>query len=158
MRFIHRLAAASIMILGVSGGSVLGQDLTAKPEEDAQARRASVPDTLMFTIDEMNDIQSRVAAGGQADGERGGSTEAIENATLYLSTILYYGPQSWTIWINGRPISPGQDFQAFQVTDINAHSVELLVPLSAQGMRPVRLSPNQTFVTRTGAVVEGPWK
>lgn len=157
MRFLYRGAVASILILGMSAASVVAQDTTPKPEETTSARRASVPDTLMFTVDELNDIQSRVAAGEQSGGA-GGSTEAIENAALYLSTILYYGPQSWTIWINGRPISPGQDFQAFQVTDINAHSVELLVPLSAQGMRPVRLSPNQTFVTRTGAVVEGPWK
>jgi hypothetical protein len=41
------------------------------------------------------------------------------------------------------------------VTQIDSDSVELLVPLSAQGMRPVRLRPNQTFVAKTGAVVEG---
>lgn len=110
-------------------------------------------DSLMFSTDEFNEIQSRMASGEVTETQQ--ATQQIENATLYLSTILYYGPKDWTIWVNGVAITPSQDFQAFQVTEIDANSVQLLVPLSAQGMRPVRLSPNQTFITKTGMVVEG---
>ena len=120
--------------------------------------KPEIPSTLMFSIDELNDIQSRAASVNSADSDGADKGDAIENATLYLSTIVYYGPQSWTIWVNGKPISPGEEFKSFQITDIGPRFVELLVPLSAQGMRPVRLEPNQTFVAKSGAVVEGPWK
>lgn len=112
----------------------------------------SVPDTLMFATDELTDIQSRI---GQADNAADGTANAVESASLYLSSILYFSPSQWVIWVNGVPIEPQQDFQAFRVTDISASSVELLVPLSAMGMRPVRLGPNQTFLVKSGVVVEG---
>lgn len=114
-----------------------------------------IPDSLMFTTDELNDIQGRIASGrGGEDEER----SAIEDASLYLATILYSGPASWTVWINDVPVSSGQELKSFEIRDIGPNFVELLVPLSAQGMRPVRLSPNQSFVTRSGAVVEGRWR
>jgi len=156
------LAPVSALLVLVAGIPVLAQT-TAPPSNAAKEAsvmpRAELPDTLMFSIDEVNEIQSRVAVGNQAAGEGdGGDGSGIENATLYLSTILYFGPENWTIWINGSPVGPRQDFQEFEVTAIDANSVELVVPLSAQGMRPVRLSPNQTFVAKTGDVIEGPWK
>lgn len=121
---------------------------------------AQAPETLMFTIDELSEIRNRMVEGRSASGDRSGSRgrDPIEDATLYLSTILYYGPDEWTIWINGVPIGPKQELKSFEVTEISPGHVDLLVPLSAQGMRPVRLSPNQTFVTKSGAVIEGQWK
>ena len=80
---------------------------------------------------------------------------AIESANLYLSTILDTNRNDWTVWINGVAIGPSQDFQSFQITSIGPSYVELLVPLSAQGMRPVKLGPNQTFIAKSGAVIEG---
>ncbi len=114
------------------------------------------PETIMFTIDEINELRSRAAASANEGGESARSG-GIENATLFLSTILYSGPQEWTIWVNGVPIGPGQDFQAFRITDIGPNYAELVVPLSAQGMRPVRLSPNQSFISASGSIVEGKW-
>jgi hypothetical protein len=116
-----------------------------------------MPDTLMFGIDELNDIQGRMAA-GETDGAERSNENALENASLYLSTIVYYGPKDWTAWVNGKPISPNDEFSAFKVTAIGPSFIELLVPLSAQGMRPIRLSPNQSFITKSGAIVEGPWQ
>ena len=134
-------------------GPPKGADTSAAP---VAVRR--IPDTLMFTIDELTDIQSRISSASAAESSDKGQSDAIESAALYLSTIVYYGPQNWTIWVNGKPIGPEQDFQSFKVTDIGPRFVEFLVPLSAQGMRPVRLEPNQTFIAKSGAVVEGAWK
>ena len=134
--------------------AVKSADDAQKPAEKSNRK---IPNSLMFTIDEINDIQSRMASSQETDDQKTGNTDAIENATLYLSTIVYYGPKDWTIWLNGKPISPGDEFPEFKVTEIGPRFVELLVPLSAQGMRPVRLEPNQTFIAKSGAVVEGPW-
>lgn len=154
---IRRLLSAVAVVL-VPWGAVHGQDAPAKPAADAPAAAPArrIPDTLMFSIDELNDIQSRLGAAQEAETRARGNS--IEGATLYLSTILYSGPNDWTIWVNGKPISPGQDFQDFEVLDIGPRFVELRVPLSAQGMRPVRLEPNQTFIARSGAIVEGAWR
>lgn len=115
-------------------------------------QRRKVPDTLMFTIDEFNEIQDRQAGGDVTEEAR---LQEAGSQPLYLGTIMYYGPKDWTIWINGAPIGPNQDFQSFQVTNITPRYVELLVPLSVQGMRPVRLEPNQTFIAESGIIVEG---
>jgi len=145
----------------VTAGSAVAQTATANSSAAAGEGSGQVvpsrelPPTLMFSIDELNEIRSRAAT--SQDQGTSGNPDAIENASLYLSTIVYYGPNDWTIWINGLPISPGQDFQSMKVTDIGPRFVELLVPLSAQGMRPVRLEPNQSFIVKSGAVVEGPW-
>jgi hypothetical protein len=149
------LSATALLLAATSW--VHAQEAPAKPASSAAPAimSDSPPDSLMFSTDDLTDIQSRIVAG--AGGEQSNDGAGIENAALYLSTILFYGPQEWTAWINGTPIGPQQDFQAFRVTDIGPDYVELVVPLSAQGMRPVRLSPNQTFVARTGSVVEGRW-
>lgn len=138
---------------GVFGQQAAPTPPVAAPPTGLGGRAA--PDTLMFTIGELTEIRSRMDAGLMSKGGEKGASEAIENATLYLSTILYSSPNEWTIWVNGTPIVPNQDFNSFRVTGIGPDYVELVVPLSAQGMRPVRLSPNQTFIARSGAVVEG---
>lgn len=115
----------------------------------------NVPDTLMFTIDELNEIQSRIADGNVT--EEVIRTEAIEEANLFLSSILYFGPKDWTIWVNGVPIGPNHEVDSFEVFNIDASHVEMVVPLSAAGMRPVRLEPNQTFISQTGVILEGQW-
>lgn len=128
-----------------------------KSESSRVVKQRAAPDSLMFTPDEFADIQGHSAGGGSVSSGAGdgGGHQAIEDATLYLSTIVYAGPDDWTIWINGAPVSSNQGFQAFKVTEITPNSVDLLVPLSAQGVRPVHLQPNQTFITKTGVVVEG---
>lgn len=141
--------------LSVQCAVFAAQPAPVKPAAAQDAKPAegpTVPDTLMFTIDEFNDIQGHLARTGD-DTEKKNSD--IESASLYLSTIVYAGPNDWTVWINGVPITPQQEFPAFKVTEISPRYVDLLVPLSAQGMRPVRLGPNQTFLAKLGVVVEG---
>ena len=145
-------------ILALAAAIAQAAEPPPKPPEQPPAA-SSVPETIMFSIDELTEVRSRAATVTQTkEAAKRDDSQAIENAKLYLSTILYYGPNDWTIWVNGKPITAGQEFQAFQITDIKPSYVELTVPLSAQGMRPVRLSPNQTYIVASGTVVEGPWQ
>lgn len=155
------LAVSLFAVLGLlAGPSAYAQeddsDEPAMSEAETSVFGASnIPDTLMFTIDELNDIQSRIAGGNVT--EEVVRTEAIEEANLFLSSILYFGPKEWTIWVNGLPIGPNQEVDSFEVVNIDSAHVEMIVPLSATGMRPVRLEPNQTFISQTGLILEGQW-
>jgi len=151
---IYLAVTASLIATAASAA----EPTTAKQPSPPPAAADRVPDTVMFSIDEVNEIQSRAAANVQEKDGKKESDDAIESAKLYLSTILYYGPNDWTIWVNGIAIGPRQEFQSFQITDIKPNYVELTVPLSALGMRPVKLAPNQTFIVASGTVVEGPWR
>ena len=155
-RFTWPRVGLILLAVSISGASAQPPADAVKPAEPAKAKPSPErrpAETMMFTIDEYNEIQGRMAGAG---GDKATKDQtAIETANLYLSTILYSGPKDWTIWVNGVPISPNQDFQSFQVTSITPNSVELLVPLSAAGMRPVKLGPNQTFIAKTGTVIEG---
>jgi len=141
------------VVLWTAAPQLYAQQAEPASAAGAEAKpKRQIPDTLMFTIDEYNDIKDRMAGGEIVEERR---QDAMTAESLYLGSIMYYGPKDWTIWINGTPISPDQDFLAFQVTDISPRYVELLVPLSVQGMRPVRLEPNQTFVSESGLIIEG---
>lgn len=89
------LAVSLFAVLGLlAGPSAYAQeddsDEPAMSEAETSVFGASnIPDTLMFTIDELNDIQSRIAGGNVT--EEVVRTEAIEEANLFLSSILYFG-------------------------------------------------------------------
>ncbi len=144
------LTALAFFSLAFVHSSLWAQDQPASSATQNKTRR--VPDTLMFDVDEFNEIKARIAGGDVTKETR---EQAAGNQPLYLGSIMYYGPKDWTIWINGLPVGPNQDFQTFQITEITPRYVELLVPLSVQGMRPVRLEPNQTFIAESGIVIEG---
>lgn len=152
--------AAPLVISGVLFYSsfALSQEEAAPEVSEAETEVFSsndVPDTLMFTIDELQEIQSRIADGNVT--EEAVRAEAIEEANLFLSSILYFGPKDWTIWVNGVPIGPNQEVDSFEIFNIESTHVEMIIPLSATGMRPVRLEPNQTFISQTGVILEGQW-
>ncbi|MDX2223251.1 MAG: hypothetical protein SFV21_10905 [Rhodospirillaceae bacterium] len=152
------IAAAILMAVSARDGAAQPAAQATPPAAGPAASaplRSDVPDTLMFTIDELNEIKDRISS-GSVNEDRAGS-DIFNDPTLFLGSILYYGPKEWVIWVNGVPVGPDDEFQSFQVTDITPQYVQLLVPLSAQGMRPVRLEPNQTFITESGVIVEGPF-
>lgn len=148
------ILAASVLFHAPLAISQETDDAVMEAETDVFGA-SDVPDTLMFTIDELQEIQSRIADGVVT--EEVVRAEAIEQANLFLSSILYFGPKDWTIWVNGVPIGPNHEVDSFEVFNIDATHVEMIVPLSATGMRPVRLEPNQTFISQTGVILEGQW-
>ncbi len=157
LRQFSSIAFSLVIALATSAGAQEADDADEGVSE-AEASvfgAASVPDTLMFTIDELNEIQSRIAGGDVTEEVL--RTEAIEQANLFLSSIVYFGPEAWTIWVNGVPIGPNVEVDSFEVVNISSAQVEMIVPLSAVGMRPVRLEPNQTFISQTGVILEGQW-
>ena len=77
-------------------------------------------------------------------------------ATLYLSAIVYIGPETWTIWLNGVRVTPDMRIGGIDIVSVGRDAVRLKMRVLTN--RPpvsVRLRPNQTFVTATREVIEG---
>ncbi|MCH7930823.1 MAG: hypothetical protein IH906_01235 [Proteobacteria bacterium] len=77
-------------------------------------------------------------------------------ATLYLSAIVYIGPETWTIWLNGVRVTPDMRIGGIDIVSVGRDAVRLKMRVLTN--RPpvsVRLRPNQTFVAATREVIEG---
>ena len=77
-------------------------------------------------------------------------------ATLYLSAIVYIGPETWTIWLNGVRVTPDMRIGGIDIVSVGRDAVRLEMRVLTNRPRvSVRLRPNQTFVTATREVIEG---
>lgn len=77
-------------------------------------------------------------------------------ATLYLSAIVYIGPKTWTIWLNGVRVTPDMRIGGIDIVSVGRDAVRFKMRVLTN--RPpvsVRLRPNQTFVAATREVIEG---
>ncbi len=77
-------------------------------------------------------------------------------ATLHLSAIVYFGPQTWTVWLNGGRITPDMRVSGIDIVSVGRDAIELEVRVLTNRLPvSVRLRPNQTFIAATREVVEG---
>lgn len=110
-------------------------------------------DSLFLAPDEVQALEMLGSGQGVAAFVLPGTAAApAPRPNLHLSAILYTGPQSWSIWINGMRLEPGAQLPGVVVRQVAADHVELLV---GNHPRLVRLRPNQTYVTAAGMTVEG---
>lgn len=109
---------------------------------------ASAQSSLMFSDEELRALQAVGAHGGTAGGNA-----VMVQGNIHLSAILYYGPQQWSIWINGIRVEPGQSLAGASVGVVTERHVDLMV--GTEKPQPVRLRPNQTWLAGYGTVVEG---
>ena len=143
------LVAAACLACGCLGAasSAFSADLASgAAAAPAPRKERGTPDLLMFTVDEINDIQAHWPAAELI------AKPAARSRSGRCNALPFHDPLCRAERLDDmdqRRSHTNQGFQAFQVTEISPTSVELLVPLSAQGVRPVRLQPNQTFVTKT---------
>ncbi|HQS31393.1 MAG: hypothetical protein B7Y03_00310 [Polaromonas sp. 24-62-144] len=77
-------------------------------------------------------------------------------ADLYLSAILYVGPQNWVIWVNGRPLRAGDQHGALRVLKVSAAQVQLTVENGEGEARTpvITLRPMQAYLASTYRVVD----
>lgn len=160
----HLLAAALLL----AAGPVAAQTEAPPPAEATEATGATepappldletLPATLLLSLEEMVNIESAIAAGPLArlsGAEDADPARFRLRQNLYVSAILYMGPGDWTVWINGRAISPEAPAEVFEVIDVGPGFVRLAVPWGEGGTRDVMMRAHQTFVPRRGDVLEG---
>lgn len=66
---------------------------------------------------------------------------------LRLDGIIYTDQDSWTIWLNGRPIKSGESFDDLRILKVTADSVEIIWSPKPDQHHQIRLKPNEVFKT-----------
>jgi len=79
---------------------------------------------------------------------RKGSSGPLKNPIkLRLEGIIYSNQKSWTIWLNGRSIKPGQKIDSLRILTVTPESVELIWCPKPGETHQICLRPNEVFQT-----------
>jgi hypothetical protein len=95
--------------------------------------------SLFFTNDEMQTIEAAVQKSAQQHPSDNG-----EDVTL--GAVLYYGPENWSVWLQGERWTPTTNKPNLHIVDVAADHVRLSVtPLSGGTPQEITLRPHQTY-------------
>ena len=83
----------------------------------------------------------------QEKARKGNRGQAKSPETLRLDGIIYSHQKSWTIWLNGRSIKPGQVVDALRIVNVTPESVEVIWSPKPNQHHQVCLKPNEVFQT-----------
>lgn len=79
----------------------------------------------------------------------------IPKHLLHLDSILYIGPQHWTVWLQGEKITPTEQHTMHRVFDVTPNSLRIAAKLHNGHSITKTLAPHQSLNLLTGEVVEG---
>jgi len=75
---------------------------------------------------------------------------------VHCSSILYSGPQVWTVWLQGERWTPETERPGLHILEVTPDFVRLSVALATDDApRAVTLRAHQSLNLLTGAIVEG---
>ena len=126
-------------------------DCWAKFAMTALATAAYADDTpsssLFFSADESKQVESLVS--------KMSPTKSADD--VHLGAVLYYGPDKWVLWLQGKRWTPETDSADMHVLRVQPGEVRLaLIEPSDINVRNITLKPHQTYQVATGKIVEGP--
>lgn len=84
-------------------------------------------------------------------------TEALASRDFVLDAIMYLGPTTWTIWINGQAFKPDrvpEDVRVVAVTPGSAEIIWFADPENPADVRQFKLFPGQMYMADSGEIVE----
>ncbi len=88
---------------------------------------------------------SEKIAVSQAHAQAHRQAEAHNSNMLCLNGIIYTDESSWTIWINGRSIKPGEYVDGIRILTVSPDSVEIVWTPKLRQQHQIVLRPNQIF-------------
>jgi len=159
-----------------------------KNDQETTAEKRPPSTSLMFTDSELKDVDRAldsynnnklfVVNNGPGEEKKEVKTEDNVKSFIYLNSILYFSPESWSVWINDKKISSitNKHGSEFYVKSVNDHQASILWTISISKWKILSgrkseeganinknnqvevsftLKPNQTFMLVSGDVVEG---
>ncbi|OIQ89142.1 hypothetical protein GALL_289630 [mine drainage metagenome] len=115
----------------------------------AAGRAVAAPASFMFTPSEAAAIDAALS-GAPPPGPPPVAGGRQEMGTLSLQAVMNAGPDRWTLWVNGRRLSPHTELQGVRVLALDGDRVEF--EIAAAPPRRVWLRPNQTYIVATGRI------
>ncbi len=120
--------------------------LLAPPVADAAQNAGSFPVSLFFDDGEQRQIAGETRKAGLKPSGNG----------LHLGALVYYGPDNWTVWLQGERWTPATTRPGLQIRDVTPDHVRLSVASwGDDAPRDITLKPYQTYDPITGQIREG---
>ena len=144
------------LLLSDADLQVIMEALYGGDEEEAVEEAEDIEDIEEVVVIEPKPVAAEPAIPETAPPPIRRKVRPVGPATLYLSAIVYIGPETWTIWLNGVRVMPDMRIGGIDIVSVGRDAVRLKMRVLTN--RPpvsVRLRPNQTFVTATREVIEG---
>lgn len=103
--------------------------------------------SLFFTPEESKTIDALA----NKDGKK-----TATQADIHLGAIMYYGPDDWTLWLQGERWTPATVHDGMRILTVEPNQVKLQLSNAANtSSQEVTLRPYQTFHMATGQIIEG---
>jgi hypothetical protein len=111
------------------------------------AENEAVPrNSLFFTMQEIS----------QADMSAH-KTPPEHEGDIHLGAIVYYGPDDWSLWLQGEKWVPGMEHTDLRVLEVTADHVQLLWRgENGAAQQEFTLKPNESFEIATGKIISPP--
>ncbi len=79
-----------------------------------------------------------------------------DGSGIHLGAVIYYGPENWTLWLQGAKWTPATDRPDLHVVSVTPSNVQLSWQRNAKApLQEITLHPYQTYHIMSGRVVEG---
>ncbi len=103
--------------------------------------------SLFFTPVEMDKINAAVQKSPQM---------FVDKDAINLGAILYFGPESWTVWLKGEKWTPGMKRPNLHIMEVQEDRVTLsFSPREGTEKLEITLHPYQTYHISSGQITEG---
>lgn len=113
------------------------------------AQAAAAEPSLFFTPAQSQMIEQSVRA-------RAPEQNAASKNLLHLSSILYFAPDRWSIWLQGRRFGPDTREKGITIRQVTPEGVTLdYEKLSGGAPRTITLRPHQSVNLLTDEIIEG---
>ncbi|MFA4993913.1 MAG: hypothetical protein WC521_01215 [Bdellovibrionales bacterium] len=81
----------------------------------------------------------------------------VREGEIHLGAVVYYGPDDWTLWLQGTKWTPETEQSDLRVLEVTANDVRLLWRgENGKEAQEILLKPNQSFEIATGKVISQP--
>ncbi len=71
---------------------------------------------------------------------------------IHLGAVLYYGPDDWVLWLQGKKWTPSTQSRDLRVLEVAEDEVRLAWRENGGAEKKIALKPDQSFDTATGKV------
>ena len=93
----------------------------------------------------LSPVEENALLRAQKQGRNEKKAHAQGNELLRLDGIIYNHQTSWTIWLNGRSIKPGQKLENLRIVKVTPYAVDLIWNPNPGTYHQVCLKPSESY-------------